>query len=97
MEKEKDYPEKDYLGRVWMHCDSGLSLTKASMARFMIYCLKNNILIGDIYALNPKYERSLVCAAVCLRPEHIEEFTRETGGVLTEPAVFKLNSTPDWQ
>lgn len=97
MEQEKDYLEKDYLGRVWMHCESGLSLTKASMARFMIYCLKKNIKIGDIYALNPNYERSLVCAAVCLRPEQIEEFTRETGGVLREPAVFKLNSTPDWQ
>jgi hypothetical protein len=88
--------EKDYLGRTWMHCESGLYLSKVCMGRFLVYCLENNILIGDIWALNPEYKRSLVCVAVCLRPEQIEDFTKVTGGKLRKPAVIKLNG-PDWQ
>lgn len=39
--------EADVKGRVWRHCEEGLSMTKASMARFMMFVLKNDIEIGE--------------------------------------------------
>ena len=85
----------DIYGRVWMHCESGLALTKASMARFMMFVLKNKVEIGTIYAFNPRYERSLVLASVRLKPEQFEAFERETGGMLREPIQVQLNNGVD--
>lgn len=74
-----------------MHCEEGLSLTKASLARFTFFCLRNNVEIGAPWAFNARYDRSLVCAVVKIRPDQFEEFTRETGGKLREPPRIKLN------
>lgn len=89
--EEKQKNKEDHSGRVWMHCEEGLSLTKASMSRFMMYCLSNGVQIGDVYAFNPSYKRSLVVASVRLKPEQIEEFETETGGKLKEPPTINLN------
>ena len=79
-------------GRVWMHCESGLTLTKASMSRFVMFCLTNNIEIGSIHPFNHRFPRSQVSAAVRLRPDQFEAFTRETGGALRNPPELSLNS-----
>lgn len=88
-EQEADKP--DHAGRVWMHCEQGLSLTKASMARFMVFCLENSIQVGDVFAF-ARYPRSSVMAAVRLQPCLFEEFERVTGGELQKPPRVKLNS-----
>ena len=82
--------EPDIYGRVWMHCESGLNLTKACMARFMVYVLKNRIEIGQIYAFDPRYDRTLVCVSLRLRPDQFEDFERATGGKLKPPTQVKL-------
>lgn len=89
---QEEKPE-DYAGRVWMHCEEGLALTKASMARFVMFCLANRIEIGDIYAFNPEYPRCTVLAAIRIRPDQFAAFEAETGGKLRKPPVIKLNST----
>lgn len=89
--QEKGDNPQDLYGRVWMHCEEGLSMTKASMSRFMMFCLKNNVQTGSIYAFSPAYSRSTVIAAVCLRPEQFAEFESETGGKLRKPPRLKLN------
>lgn len=81
----------DHYGRIWMHCESGLKLTKTSLAGFTLYCLSNNILIGELSAFNANYKGSLVLATVKIREEQIEGFTRETGGILTLPPKICLN------
>lgn len=83
----------DLTGRVWMHCEEGLSLTKASMARFMVFCLKNCVEIGDIYPFAPDYDRSQVSASVRIKPEQFAAFEAETGGKLRKPPRIVLNST----
>lgn len=87
---QENKPE-DYAGRVWMHCEEGLSMTKASMARFMMFCLKNHVEIGDVYAFAPEHDRSSVVASVRLRPGQFKAFERETGGKLRKPPKVKLN------
>ena len=82
----------DMQGRVWMHCESGLSMTKASMTRFIMFVLKNRVEIGNLYAFDPRYERSLVLASVRLRPDQFEAFEKETGGKLRKPVQVHLNS-----
>ena len=82
----------DIYGRVWMHCESGLSMTKASMSRFIMFVLKNRVELGNLYAFDPRYERSLVLASVRLRPDQFEAFEKETGGKLRKPPVIQLNS-----
>lgn len=74
-----------------MHCEEGLSLTKASMARFMMFCLKNNVEIGNVYPFNPRYHGSAVLASVRLRPDQIKAFEAETGGKLRRPPRPSLN------
>lgn len=86
------HKEPDIYGRVWMHCESGLALTKASMTRFIMHVLENRIEIGQIYAFNPKYKGSLVLATLLLRPDQFEEFEKAAGGKLREPPVIHLNS-----
>ena len=88
------YPEPrevDYAGRVWMHCEEGLSLSKASMSRFMMYCLTHNVEIGSVHPFNANYKNSLVIASVRLRPNQFQEFEKETGGKLRHPAKIHLN------
>lgn len=81
----------DPFGRVWMHCEEGLSFTKASMARFMMFCLANNVEIGSVDAFNANYRGCQVLAAVRLKPEQFSAFETETGGKLRKPPVPKLN------
>ena len=81
----------DRQGRVWMHCDSGLTLTKASMGRLMVYCLSNRVEFGDIWPVSPAYPRSQVCIALRLRPDQFEDFEKETGGKLQKPPRISLN------
>lgn len=80
----------DPFGRVWMHCEQGLSMSNASLARFLSFCLKNNVKIGDMHALNPRYPRSHVTASVLLKPSQFEAFEKETGGKLSQPATFAI-------
>lgn len=83
--------QPDQYGRVWMHCASGLSYSKASMARFMMFCLGNNVEIGSIRASNPQYKNCTVMASVRLLPSQFAAFEAETGGKLSKPATINLN------
>ena len=82
----------DYAGRVWMHCEEGLSLSKASMSRFVMFCLMNGVEIGTLHTFNPAFPRSQVSASVRLKPEQFAAFEAETGGKLRKPPVISLNS-----
>ena len=66
-------------------------MSNASLARFMSFCLKNNVKLGSVDAFQPSYSRSRVMAAVRLRPEQFDAFERETGGRLSEPPKLNLN------
>ena len=57
----------------------------------MMFCLENNVEIGSVYAFNPRYKRSLVLAAIRIRPEMTEAFEAATGGILRDPPKIKLN------
>ena len=81
----------DRQGRVWMHCESGLTLTKASMGRFMNFVLANEIEIGTIWPFAPQYPRSQVCVTVRLRPDQFDQFEAQTGGTLIKPPKIVLN------
>lgn len=81
----------DPAGRVWMHCESGLTLSKASMSRFVMFCLTNNVEIGSIHPFNYRYKHSQVSAAVRLKPEQFEAFEAETKGKLRKPPTISLN------
>lgn len=83
--KARERKREDIYGRVWMHCEEGLAMTKASAARFMMFCLRNRVEIGDIYAFAPDHRGSSVIAAVRIRPDQFEAFERETGGKLRKP------------
>lgn len=84
----------DPFGRVWMHCEEGLSMSNASLARFLSFCLKNNVEIGMVSAFAPSYPRSAVHASVRLKPSQFAKFESETGGKLHEPPVITLNGGP---
>jgi hypothetical protein len=78
-----------------MHCEEGLSMSKASMSRFVMFCLTNNVEIGQIHPFNYRYNNSQVSASVRLRPEQFAAFEAETKGKLREPPRISLNySTP---
>lgn len=83
--------ETDVYGRVWRHCEEGLSMTKASMARFMMFCLKNNVEIGSVHAFNANYHGCQVMAAIRIKPEQIAAFEADTGGKLRRPPRLVLN------
>lgn len=87
-----DFNKPDQFGRVWMHCEQGLFMTKASMARLMMFVLRNQIEIGDIYAFNPNYDRSSVVASFKMHPDMFAAFEAETGGKLRKPPRITLNS-----
>lgn len=82
----------DPFGRVWMHCEQGLTMSNASLARFLSFCLKNSVEIGSVSAFQPHYPRSLVLAAVRLKPDQFAAFEEQTGGKLREPPKIHLNS-----
>jgi hypothetical protein len=89
----------DPWGRVWMHCESGLSMSNSSLAKFLSFCLKNNVKIGSVGAFDPKYARSMVMAAIRLQPSQFAAFEQETGGKLREPPKVSLNCSAtkdDW-
>jgi len=81
----------DHRGRVWMHCDKGLSMTKASMSRFVMFCLENSIEIGDIYPFDPRHKGCQVSVSVRIRPEQFDAFTDATKGILRRPTKLNLN------
>lgn len=89
---EKHHMAEDPWGRVWMHCDSGLTYTKASMARFMMFCLGNNVEFGSVMAFAPEHRGCQVSAAIRIHPSLFEAFHKETGGELRYPPVLKLNT-----
>lgn len=70
-------------------------MSNASLARFLSFCLKNNVEIGSVSAFDPRYVRSAVLAAVRLKPEQFALFETETQGKLRKPPVVHLNSTKD--
>lgn len=76
----------DVYGRVWMHCEEGLNFSKASMTRFVMFCLGNNVEIGDLYPFDAKFPRCQVSASVRLRKDQFAKFESETGGKLRLPA-----------
>ena len=90
-QRAQEQTPEDHAGRVWMHCESGLNMSKASMDRFMMFCLRNSVEIGTIYAFNPKYERCQVLASVRLRPDQFADFEKETGGILRKPPRIILS------
>ena len=81
----------DLYGRVWMHCDEGLNFSKASMSRFIMFCLANNVKIGDIFVMNNKYPQSAVSVSIRLKESQFEDFTAETKGILKRPPEISLN------
>lgn len=81
----------DLYGRVPMVCERGLALTKASMARLMMFILQNHIELLQIHAFNPNFHGCQVSAAVRIRPDQIPAFEAGTGGKLTKPPTIKLN------
>lgn len=83
----------DYAGRVWMHCEEGLNLSKASMSRFVMFCLTNNIEIGALHPFNYRYSRSQVSASVRIHPDLFASFEAETGGKLRTPPRISLNAS----
>ena len=82
----------DYAGRVWMHCEEGLNLSKASMTRFVMFCLTNNVEIRTIHPFNYHFPRSQVSASVRIHPDLFSTFEAETGGKLREPPRISLNA-----
>ena len=83
----------DPYGRIWMHCEEGLCLSKASMSRFIMFCLLNNVDIGSIYPFDYRHRNSQVSATVKLKPEQFEAFEVETHGELRKPPRISLNSS----
>jgi hypothetical protein len=83
--------QPDPFGRVWMHCEEGLTFTEKSIARFMMHCMANGIEVGTVWAFNPRYPRSQVSTSVKLRPDQFEAFEKETGGKLRKPPVARVN------
>ncbi|MCJ8334584.1 MAG: hypothetical protein MJH10_10125 [Epibacterium sp.] len=82
---QQHHMAEDPWGRVWMHCEEGLTMTKASMARFMMFCLANKVEFGSIDAFGPDIRGCQVIAAIRIHPSLIEDFERETGGKLRKP------------
>ncbi len=81
----------DIYGRVPKVCDSGLSMTKACMARFIMHVLENNIELLEIHPFNARFRGCHVSAAIRIRPDQIAAFEAATGGALSDPATINLN------
>lgn len=89
--KSKADASPDARGRVWMHCESGLSMSKACMGRFMNFCLSNCVELGEVHPVNPRFARCQVLATLRIRPDQFAAFEAETGGKLTKPPRIVLN------
>lgn len=89
----KEAEKPDPAGRVWMHCEQGLTLSKASMERFVMHCLLSNIEIGQIHPFNYRYRNSQVSASVRIKPEQIEAFETIVKAKLRKPPRISLNSS----
>lgn len=90
-----DAAKADPRGRVWMHCEEGLSLSQASMTRFVMFCLLNDIEIGQLHPFNYKHRNCQVSASVRIHPSQFAAFEDATGGRLRKPPRISLNtSTP---
>lgn len=87
----EDHRKPDVYGRVWLGCESGLALTKASMTRFIMFILENHIGVSDLHAFDRRFKGSLVMCIVHLRPDQVEAFERETGGKLQQLPTINLN------
>lgn len=87
----EEQAKPDPLGRVWMHCDEGLSFSKASMSRFMMFCLRNKVEIGSVDAFNPKYPQCSVSASIRIKPKQVEAFENEVRAKLKTPAKLILS------
>lgn len=83
--------EKDRKGRVWRHCEEGLTMTSASMGRFMMFCLRHDVEIGDVHPFNANYRGSQVLASVRLREDQIAAFEAEVKAKLRRPPRIVLN------
>lgn len=84
--------EPDPHGRIWMHCEEGLNYSAASLSRFMLFILANNIELGSVYAFaGGKYPREQVCAAVLIHPDKITMFEVEVRAKLRKPPTLVLN------
>jgi len=68
-------------------------MTKASMSRFVMHCLRENIEIGDIRPFDHRWDRCQVSASVRLRTDQFDEFESATGGKLREPPRISINSS----
>lgn len=88
----KEAVKPDYAGRVWMHCEEGLNLSKSSMTRFVMFCLMNGVEIGTLHPFNRAFPRSAVSASVRIHPDQFAAFEAETGGKLREPPRISLSS-----
>lgn len=87
----KTSAESDPYGREWMHCEQGLTMTKASMARFMMFCLQHSVEIGSVSAFRPDIRGASVYASIRIHPDIISDFETATGGKLKRPPVIKLS------
>ena len=83
----------DHAGRVWMHCDQGLNLSKASMSRFIMFCLNHGVEVGSLHPFNRRFPRSQVSASVRIHPDLFAAFERDTGGELRKPPKISLNAS----
>ena len=81
----------DMYGRVIKISESGLSYTKASMSRFIMFCLANDVQINDIWVFNKNFKGSLVCVSLRIHPYLISAFEEETKGILRDPPTLTLN------
>lgn len=81
----------DIYGRVPKVCESGLAMTKASMSRFVMFCLERGVEILQIHPFNRNFKGCHVSAAVMIHPDQIADFEKMTGGKLEDPATINLN------
>lgn len=88
---EAEQSKPDVYGRIYMHCYEGLSFTKVSMTKFIMFCLANNVEMTSVHPFNRKYQGCQISAVVKLHPTLIQSFEKETGGKLVDPPEIKLN------
>ena len=91
LKKQEEQETGDIFGKVWYHCEKGITLTKSSLGRFFYYCGKNQIDIGDVWFCSPKYDRSQVCVSIKMKPEQKEPMETELKIKLHDPPVLSLN------
>jgi hypothetical protein len=87
--QEQEKP--DAFGRVWMHCNSGLNMSKKSTLSLVQFILKNRLELGSFYTLEPSDSKSQVFVSIKIHPDLIPDFERETRGILSKPPKIKLN------